>query len=122
MIVKLGSDTYLCVAGFTPGKEKYEQAKNAEHRQGIWGTAFAVEIDHAKHLIPANPMLDLHVCGYICQTAELMNGAQLRGARDWGELSATAVREIAEGLLGRHNVRPYLSKKALTAIKGLVGQ
>jgi hypothetical protein len=119
VIVQLSPDSFLCVAGFTPGKEKYENAKKAEHQQAIWGPAFAVEIDHAKHLMPVNLQLELHLCGYICQTAELMTAAQLQSGRDWGPLSSAAVREIADGLLAREQVRPFLPKKAIAALKAL---
>ncbi len=84
VVLQLSADSFLCVAGFTPGKDSYERAKRAEHSIGIWGPASAVEIDHAKHLTPVNPQLELHVCGYVCQTAEVMTAAQLQGARAWG--------------------------------------
>lgn len=122
VVVQLGADSFLCVAGFTPGKESCERARSAEHRQGIWGSAFAVEVDHANHLVPLNPRLELRVCGYVCQSAEVMTAAQLRRAREWGSLSATAVREVAEGLLAREAVRPYLAKNVVAAIKKLLGQ
>lgn len=122
VVVQLHPDSYLCVAGFTPGKEKYERAKAAEHAQGIWGPAFAVEIDHRKHLTPVDPQLELHECGYVCQTAIPMTAAQIRRGRDWGELSEVAVREIAEGLLEREKVRPFLPKKFVAALKQLLGR
>ena len=122
VVVELGVDAFLCVAGFTPGKDRYERAKAAEHRQGVWGSAFAVEVDHAKHLTPLDPRLELHVCGYVCQTAEVITAAQLQGAREWGSLSSAALRDIAEGLLAREAERPYLAKSVVTALKQLLGR
>ena len=112
----------MCVAGFTPGKDKYEAARQAEHRIGVWGPAFAVEIDHAKHLTPVNPQLSLHVCGYICHTAELMTTTQLSVGREWGPLSRVAINEIANGLLEREKTRPFLGKRVVEALKKLLGQ
>ena len=122
VILQLGPDSYLCVAGFTPGKHKYQQAKDAEHKQGIWGTAFAVEIDHAKHLTPIVSNLDLHLCGYICQTAEQMTATQLNGGQEWGQLSGVGVKAIASGLLERQQLRAFLTRKAVVELKKLLGQ
>lgn len=121
IILFIPPDSYLCVAGFTPGKEKYEQAKKAEFTQGVWGPAFGVEIDHKKHLTPVDPKLDLHDCGYVCQTAILLTAAQARAGKDWGELSSVAVREIGLALLEREKVRPFLAKKVVAALKKFLG-
>lgn len=120
VVLQLDRDSYLCVAGFTPDKEKYSKARNAESSQGIWGPAFAVEIDHTKDLDPVNPNLELHLCGYICQTAVLMTSAQIKTGREWGTLSPNAIHRIAEGLLEREKVRSYLPKKVVAGLKKLL--
>jgi hypothetical protein len=101
VILELGAGSFLCVAGFTPGKESYERAKAAEHHQGIWGPAFAVEVDHTKHLTPTDPRLELHVCGYVCQTAEVMTAAQLRAGRPSSNSSLGDTRLSASARGGR---------------------
>lgn len=83
----------------------------------MYGTAFAVEINHQIHLTAVNAAPDMHLCGYICQTAELMTAAQLRGGREWGQLSDRAVRQIAEGLLDREAVSPFLPRKVINTLK-----
>ncbi|MGF1634128.1 MAG: hypothetical protein ACFCVE_09795 [Phycisphaerae bacterium] len=117
VVLQLATDSFLCVTGFTPDKPKYAQAKKAEFRRGVWGSAFAVEIDHARHLDPVDPGLDRHVCGYVCQTAVLMTSAQLKAGREWGTLSRQAIRTVAEGLLEREAVQPYLPKNVVVALK-----
>jgi hypothetical protein len=120
VVIQLAPDTHLCVAGFSPGKEKYESAKKAEHSQGIWGPAFAVEIDHARHLTPVKPNLELHLCGYVCHTAEIMTLKQLQAGSCWGLLSNAAIREVAEGLLSGEATRSFLPKRAVAALKAIV--
>ena len=51
-----------------------------------------------------------------------MTAAQLQGAREWGPLSAAAVRDLAEGLLAREADRPYLATNVVKALNRLLGR
>jgi hypothetical protein len=118
VVLQLSKDQFLCVAGFTPGQYKYTEAEEAEFKIGIWGDEFAVEIDHARHLIhSATTPLDLHICGYVFQTAEVMTTSQLQSGRDWGLLPASEIKKIAEGLLAREAKQQYLPRIAVRLLK-----
>jgi hypothetical protein len=49
-----------------------------------------------------------------------MTVKQLQAGSDWGTLSATPVRQIAEGLLNRESTRTFLPKKAVAALKAIL--
>ena len=118
VVLHLSGDQFLCVAGFTPDQHKYNEARRAEFKLGIWENEFAVEIDHARYLSPtAQAPADLHVCGYIFQTAEIMSIAQLHRGRNWGPLDPGQMRRIVDGLLAREAKRPYLAKNVVKLLK-----
>lgn len=123
ILLQLSADQYLCVAGFTPGKFNYIEAEKAEHSRGIWQHEFAIEIDHRTQLIRSSTTpIELHVCGYIFQTAQVLSGKELQAGRDWGMLPDSEIRRIAEGLLAREAKQSFLPKVAVRLLKKFLGR
>jgi hypothetical protein len=123
VVLEVSAGQYLCVAGFTPGKPAYATAEQAEYDQGIWRHEFAIEIDHAKDLIPGSQVpADLHVCGYVFQTAQQMSASDLNVGRDWGTLPPNTIRAIAEGLLVRHARKSLLPPRVVKLLQKYLGR
>jgi hypothetical protein len=118
LLVQVG-DSYLCVAGFTPGKPKYEQLKALAFQRGIYGPEFSVEIDHAKELTPVWRERELHVCAYVCDTARMMKEPDIKRGAHWGSLSNRAIRAIADGVLAFEKAHPFLAKRVLPLLQAL---
>lgn len=113
VILQTADDSFLCVAGFTPGKPAVENFRTAEWARGVNRDAFAVVIDHGVHLTPVRPDLTLHDCEYVSQTAQKMTADQLKAGVEWGTLSAEAVKLIVQTVLSREAVCPYLPRRTV---------
>lgn len=117
VILQTAEDSFLCVAGFSPGKHAVEQFRFLESQAGVHADAFGVLIDHRVDLTPVRPGLTLHECIYVSQTAEKISASQLHAGVEWGTLSDAAVASIVEAVLQREAISPYLPQRSVKLLR-----
>jgi hypothetical protein len=113
VILQTSADSYLCVAGFSPGKPAVENLRLVESTRGVHADAFGIVVDHCAHLTPTRPNLTMQNCIYVSQTAEKMNAAQLQAGEEWGTLSGEAVKLIVKSVLCREEVIKELPRRTV---------